>query len=156
MYCLFRVDQTPEQKGTASRVSFSSAGSRVSAPVRKSISSAGLAVSSRRCFWRQDTQQPWLRRTMRSLARSGSRLTTLLRPRDEPPAPSTGTGEGGKVSPAFVAMLMCLGGHLSDRPGHLDRSSQVKLAGRKPRTVSSTDMNRATVGAHNENKKKRE
>ena len=110
----------------------------MSAPVRKSISFAGLAVSSRRCFWRPDTHQPWLWTTTRSLARSGSRLTTLVRPRDYPPAPSTGTGRRRKVSPAFVAMLVCLGGHLSDRPGHLDRSSQVKLAGRKPRTVSST------------------
>jgi hypothetical protein len=64
--------------------------------------------------------------------------------------------EEGIVSPAFVAMLVCLGGSLSDRPGHLDRPSQVKLAGRKPRTVLSTDMNRATSGAHNANKKKRE
>jgi hypothetical protein len=63
---------------------------------------------------------------------------------------------GRKVSPAFVAMLVCLGSYLSDRPGHLDRSGQVKLAGRKPRTVSSTDRSGATVGAHNENEKKLE
>ena len=62
--------------------------------------------------------------------------------------------KGRKVSPAFVAMLVCLGSYLSDQPCHLDRSGLVELAGRKPRTVSFTDRSGATVGAHHENKKK--